>query len=130
MNLPTESNHESERTTYERYGLRWSVLAAWHADLRKGVGHVDPGLAAMIVASRMKIATGSYSTCEIGCDLARIEAALVVATASAAPERIDAWIERLGEAMADPERARSRGGLVPIRAESLGCQRPCDCPAA
>jgi len=74
MNLPTESNHESERTTYERYGLRWSVLAAWHADLRKGVGHVDPGLAAMIVASRMKIATGSYSTCEIGCDLARVAA--------------------------------------------------------
>jgi hypothetical protein len=130
MEYPTESTHESERMTFERYGLRWSVLAAWHADLRRSDGRVDPGIAAMIFASRTKIATGSFSTCEIGCDLARIEAALVLATASAAPERIDAWIERLAEAMADPEKARSREGFVPIRAESLGCRRPCDCPAA
>ena len=130
MELPTESTHESERTTFERYGLRWSVLAAWHADLKRSVGSVDPGLAAMIFAARMKIATGSYSTCEIGCELARIEAALMLAAVSAAPERIDDWIERLAEAMVDPEKARSHDGFVPLRAESLGCRRPCDCPAA
>ena len=87
-------------------------------------------LRSMLEAARIKIASGCMSSCEVGCDLARVEAALVSRTATAAPDRVDEWLEALSAAMTDPQGLRARPWFRPVGISHLDCgYRLCACPA-
>jgi hypothetical protein len=66
----------------------------------------------------VKIASGCFGSCHIGCLLADIEAELVSADASTEDSRVDAWIELLGKAMNDPEVAL---GLTAVKFRYSDC---------
>jgi hypothetical protein len=100
-----EGRFQQEESVVRQYALRWAVLAAWRDALKDrqlaGLGSVDLNLKRV----RIKIASGCFSACEIGCDLSPVEAALTTADASTAESTIDFWLDLLGHAMrAEAER--------------------------
>jgi len=99
------SRFQQEEAVVRQYALRWAVLAAWRDALVERqapvVAAVDLGLKRV----RIKIASGCFSACEIGCDLSPVEAALTSADASSPDTSVDHWLDLLGHAMrADAER--------------------------
>ncbi len=108
MGRSLESHRRTEADVLEGLGLRWAVLSAWHDDLRSHGVAFDANVARMLGTSRVKIAGGCTSSCEVGCDLARIEAVLVSRTATLAPDRVDEWIGALSEATSAPDRVKRR----------------------
>jgi hypothetical protein len=124
-----DSSRGTEAGVLEAFSLRWAVLAAWLGDLRSRGGASEPELPRMLEATRLKIASGCISTCEVGCDLARVEAALVSRTATLAPDRVDLWIDTLSEAMTHPEAVKSLPWFRPVGVSYLDCgYRSCACP--
>lgn len=124
-----ETHRRTEAEVLESFGLRWAVLSAWNDDLRSRGVAFDGELAGMLVGARVKIASGCFSSCEIGCDLARIEAALVSRSATFDPAGVDEWIETLSQVMTAPEGVKSRRWFKPVFVSDLGCgYRPCACP--
>jgi hypothetical protein len=90
-----------ELSVLKKYGLRYAILAAWAHSLR-GQGIVVPSsLAKPFETARVKISSGCFSVCDVGCDLARIEAALFTAATTAGQETADSWVDMLGECMAE-----------------------------
>jgi len=99
------SRFQQEEAVVRQYALRWAVLAAWRDAL---AGRRVLGLAALdlgLKRVRIKIASGCFSACEIGCDLSPVEAALTSADASSEANTVDFWLDLLGHAMrAEAER--------------------------
>ena len=97
--LETRVQHELE--TLRAYALRWSVLAAWRSELRLHNVPLpaDPG--ASLERARVKLASGCFSACDVGCDLSAAEAALTAADASRPEPRVEFWLELLGQAMSN-----------------------------
>ena len=85
----------------QQYGLRWAVLGAWRDALKlRNVG--TPGEVDLLLDSaRVKIASGCFSVCNVGCDLSQIEAALTTADGSTTHNWVDFWLYLLGRAMKD-----------------------------
>jgi hypothetical protein len=128
MLRPYESSRKTEAQVLESFGLRWAVLSAWYDELRSCDAVFDGDIAGMLEASRVKIASGCTSSCEVGCDLARVEASLVSRAATVEPDKVDRWIETLSEAMTEPEAVRGRPWFRPVNVSYLDCgYRPCVC---
>ncbi len=124
-----EAHKKTESETLDSFSVRWAVLAAWHDDLRSRGTAFDADVARMLESSRVKIASGCTSSCEVGCDLARIEALLVSRTATVAPETVDGWIGALSDAMTAPEDVKARPWFRSVNVSHLDCgYRPCVCP--
>jgi len=90
-----------EHSVLRKYGLRYAVLAAWADELRTQGVRIVPDTAKPLEAVRVKISSGCFSTCEVGCDLSRIEGVLVSAATSAGKDTVETWLEILGEAMSE-----------------------------
>lgn len=92
---------EQEVVVLQQYGLRWAVLAAWRDALK--LRHVPVARAAdgTLEGARIKIASGCFSVCEVGCDLASVEAALTSADGSTDHNWVDFWLDLLAQAMAN-----------------------------
>ncbi len=89
-----------EETVLKKFGLRWAVLAGWRDAL--GLRHVTlPSEAdGLLESARIKIASGCFSICEVGCDLSQLEAILTSADASSQHNWVDFWVDMLGHSMA------------------------------
>ncbi len=124
-----ETPRTMEAVALDSFGLRWAVLAAWHGELRSRGVAFDADVARKLESSRVKIASGCTSSCEVGCDLAQIEALLVSRTATVAPEAVDEWLDTLSVAMTAPEDVRARPWFRSVSVAHLDCgYRPCVCP--
>ena len=78
--------------------------------------------------SRLKLASGAFSSCEIGCDLGRIEAMLTGADASSTPDSTAYWLDLLGRAMAEGVDPDSLLQNAAVRFQYLHCGfLPCKC---
>jgi hypothetical protein len=115
----------------KQYGLRWSVLAAWRDTLAQRGVPVAQGTDSTLERVRIKLASGCFSVCNIGCDLSAIEAELTVADSSTGDRKVDSWIDMLGRAMnADDQVAQLlRVPAIGARYASCGikgcaCARP------
>ncbi|HYQ80335.1 MAG TPA: hypothetical protein VEP68_02475 [Anaeromyxobacteraceae bacterium] len=97
--VSVEARIQQEEAVVQQYALRWAVLAAWRDALAER--KADPGSAVDLGLTRVrvKIASGCFSACEIGCDLSPIEAALTSADASSGASSLDFWLDLLGHAM-------------------------------
>jgi hypothetical protein len=89
-----------EEAVLKQYGLRWAVLAGWRDALQ--LRHVELPLEIdhLLENARIKIASGCFSACEVGCDLSELEAALTSTDASSGHNWVDFWVDMLGHSMA------------------------------
>ncbi len=95
----------TEFAVLRKYALRWAILAAWDDELQRRGVPTSTRCESRLEESRVKIASGCFGSCHIGCLLGDVEAELVSADASTADGKVDAWIDLLGKAMNDPEAA-------------------------
>lgn len=90
-----------EISILKRYGLRYSILAAWESDLRSRKTAIPSSIAAPLARARVKISSGCFTVCDVACDLDHIEALLISAASTAGEESTDSWMEMLGQCMSD-----------------------------
>lgn len=115
---------KQERSIVERYALRWAVLSAWRDALEPRSAGVDP----MLTRARIKIASGCFSACEIGCDLSAVEAQLTSLDASGAEAGVDFWLALLGYSMAEKADAERLLKVPAVRFRFAECRVPgCAC---
>ncbi len=117
----------AEVSALRRFGARWAILAAWRDDLvRRGVG-LKAGLARQLDSARTKVASGCFSSCEVGCDLAAIERDLGAAEASSADDALVFWVELLGRAMASAGEVEQLLRIPVVKAHFINCGSACRC---
>jgi hypothetical protein len=83
----------------KQYGLRWAVLAAWRDALQLRQVPLPVETDRLLENARIKIASGCFSVCEVGCDLSQLEAALTSFDASSQHNWVDFWVDMLGHSM-------------------------------
>lgn len=117
-----------EVTTLRKMGLRWAVLASWYGDLRDRGVRIEPGICTLLETVRVKISSGCFSSCEVGCDLTHVERSLMSADASSSTVSVEYWIELLAKCMADEIHAPALLQIPAVRFHYADCGlRPCKC---
>jgi len=122
------SQTEAELSVLRKFALRWAVLAAWDDELgRAGLApNADAGR--KLESSRVKISSGCFSSCEVGCDLAAIESLLVSRDASRPDTRTGFWLDLLGQAMERSEDIERLLAIPAVRFQYAACGfGPCRC---
>ncbi len=99
----TEDLVNGEHEVLKAYAMRWAVLAAWRADLLKRGVNTSPELHQKLLTSRVKIASGCFSACEVACELSTVESYLTSRDASSQEPKMDTWLDLLGQVMSEPE---------------------------
>ncbi len=118
-----------EAEALRRYGLRWAVLAAWHDALRIRRVALPAETNRLLERTRIELASGCFSVCEVGCGLGSIEGTLTSVDSSSEGGSTEYWIELLGQSMSgglDTERVL-RIPAVRTHFESSGI-KGCHCP--
>jgi len=122
-----EDRQKNEISMLERYALRWAVLAAWSSELRERQVAVAREVDQKLEMSRVKLASGCFSSCEVGSDLGYIEGMLMPADASSPKNKCDFWLELLGHAMEDVEAVRKLLSVPAIKFQMSSCGVKCSC---
>ena len=130
--LPPDERLQTEVAVLEKYGLRWAVLVAWADELAGMNLRLPPEITRKLEEARIKIASGCFSACTVGCALSAIEASLLSAATSTggepAEKSVDFWMELLAHAMSD---APAFGKLLSVPAVKFHYARcgsgACDC---
>ena len=126
MGDPTDKNL-FDFEVLKRYGAKWAVLAAMTADMtRKGI-QVPHDVFGLLQAARSRIVSGCFSPCEVGCDLAQVEAPLFSQGYLLDQQDFQQWSDLLAEAMQgklDYERIMGIPALDPVKNDCafLGCK--------
>ncbi len=71
--------------------------------VKKGIA-VPSSVPKQLARARMKISSGCFTACDVGCDLTRVEASLISACATPTEpsgESCDFWMNMLAECMAE-----------------------------
>jgi hypothetical protein len=123
---PLDQRTAVEISVLEKFGLRWAVLSAWCEELaHRGL---VVGMRRPLEDARLKLATGVFSACEVGCDLGRIEATLTAADSSSTPDSTAYWVDLLGRAMAENMDTEALLGNPAVKFLYLNCGfLPCKC---
>jgi hypothetical protein len=101
-----QNNGKSDKVVQDervlkQFGLRWAVLAGWRDALNLRKVSVTAETDRLLENTRVKIASGCISVCEVGCDLAQLEGILTSADASTDHNWVDFWVDLLTHAMKD-----------------------------
>ncbi|MFH1262926.1 MAG: hypothetical protein V1495_05735 [Pseudomonadota bacterium] len=124
---PTPSQTQ-EFSVLQKFGLRYAVLGAWHEELRGRGIPFGPELPRQLEATRVKISSGCFSTCQVGCDLGDVERALMSAASSAPDTDVESWMELLGWSMGEPKEISKLLKLARISVQYNNCGfGPCGC---
>jgi len=119
---------QTEIGVLEKFGLRWSILAAWHEELSKRQVNVGSEVPRSLELVRAKLSAGCFSSCEIGCGLGEIEGILVSRDGESPAPSVDFWLGLLGEAMSETPRAEEILRYPPVKFHYLNCGfLPCGC---
>ncbi|MEW6718824.1 MAG: hypothetical protein AB1346_00050 [Thermodesulfobacteriota bacterium] len=114
MIAPMRDKDRVELSVLKRFCLRYSVLAAWQEDLR-GQGIMIPAsVSKPLERVRVKISSGCFPACDVGCDLGRIEAILFSTATTAGLESADSWVDTLGECMAENAKVEEIEGRIKL----------------
>ena len=112
-----ENDREVSFDLLKKYGMKWAVLAAWVIDLGKRGIRVPSGVNEELKVARMKIMSGCFSPCEVGCSFGKLEGQLVAIGSSLGEDYLRPWFDLLGQAMEgriDPRRVSEIPALEPI----------------
>ena len=122
------ARHRASLDILKKYGARWSVLTAMRQDLIKRGVSLPAEVASELDLAAIKIKSGCYSPCEVGCSLAKVEALLVPVACSVGEDHVNHWLTLLGNAMQDGFDRGSIGGLPPLQPVESKCPMfPCNC---
>lgn len=100
----TEPNLErtvQDEAVLKQYGLRWAVLAGWRDALKLRNVRLPSDFDQLLEKARVKIATGCFSVCDVGCDLSQLKGMLTSADASTDHNWMDFWLDLLADSMKD-----------------------------
>jgi hypothetical protein len=111
---------EERKVSFEqlkKFGTRWAVLTALALDLARQGVRVPPETDEELKLARMKILSGCFSPCEVGCTLSKVEGQFVASGASLGEEYLRPWFDLLAQAMQggiDPQRIADIPALQPV----------------
>jgi hypothetical protein len=118
--MGTAAQQDERKVSFEwlkKFGMKWAVLAALVIDLWKRGVRVPSATNEELKVARMKIMSGCFSPCEVGCALGKLEGQLVALGASLGEDYLRPWFDLLGQAMEgriDPSRISDIPVLEPI----------------
>ena len=118
--MVTTAQQDERKVSFEwlkKFGMKWAVLAALVVDLGKRGVRVPDDVNEQLKLARMKIMSGCFSPCEVGCLLAKLEGQLVAIGASLGEIYLRPWFDLLGQAMEgriDPHRVSEIPVLEPV----------------
>ena len=119
--VKNDSRAAQEEAVLKQFGLRWAVLAGWRDALQLRHVVLPPESDRLLENARIKIASGCFSVCEVGCDLSQLEGLLMVADASSGHNWVDFWIDMLAHAMADDAETARVLKIPAIKARYNNC---------
>ncbi len=119
----TDSDVKSiqEEAVLKQLGLRWAVLAGWRDALQLRRVALPQSTDRLLENARIKIASGCFSVCEVGCDLSELEAALTSTDASSGHNWVDFWVDMLGHSMANDAETERILKIPAVRARYNNC---------
>jgi hypothetical protein len=115
--------HDERRVSAEwlkKFGAKWGVLSALGVDFGLRGLRVPPEVHDHLQAVGEKIASGSFSPCEVGCTLEKVEGLLVSIGSSLGEAYLRPWFDLLAQAMEghiDPRRLSDIPALAPVAKE-------------
>ena len=101
----------------KRFGMKWAVLAALVTDLGKRGVRLPPDTNEQLKLTRMKIMSGCFSPCDVGCAFGKLEGQLISLGSALGEDYLRPWFGLLGQAMEgriDPGRISDIPALEPI----------------
>ena len=110
-----------EEAVLKQFGLRWAVLAGWRDALQLRHVALPSSVDRLLENARIKIASGCFSVCEVGCDLSELEAILTSTDASSGHNWVDFWVDMLGHSMADDAETERILKIPAVRARYNNC---------
>jgi hypothetical protein len=110
-----------EEAMLKQFGLRWAVLAGWRDALQLRRVTLPQNADRLLENARIKIASGCFSVCEVGCDLSELEAALTSTDASSGHNWVDFWVDMLGHSMANDAETERILKIPAVRARYNNC---------
>ena len=118
--MVTTAQQDERKVSFEwlkKFGMKRAVLAALVIDLFKRGVRVPSALNEELKVARMKIMSGCFSPCEVGCALGKLEGQLVAIGSSLGEDYLRPWFDLLAQAMEgriDPGRVSDIPALEPI----------------
>jgi hypothetical protein len=112
-----QADREVSFELLKKFGMKWAVVAALVVDLGKRGVKVPSTVNEDLKVARMKIMSGCFSPCEIGCAFGKLEGQLIALGASLGEDYMRPWSDLLGQAMEgriDPRRVSEIPALQPI----------------
>jgi hypothetical protein len=126
----TTLDQGERKTSFEllkKYGMRWAVLTALALALDKQGLPLPAEVNDELRTTRMRILSGCFSPCEVGCALGKVEGHLVAVGAALGEDYLRPWFTLLGQAMQgllDPSRIADIPALDPVASDCrfLACR--------
>ena len=112
----------------KKYGTKWAVLAAMKIDLLNHGVTVPDYLGKELESGHIKISSGCFSTCEVGCLLGKLEGAFIGFGATVGDQFIEHWSDLLEKAFTgeiDYQDISSIPSLVPVYSECMFLECAC-----
>ena len=118
---PSLERDVQDEAVLKQYGLRWAVLAGWRDALNLRNVRLPPGFDPLLEKARVKIATGCFSVCDVGCDLSQLEGLLTSTDASTDHNWVDFWLDLLASSMKDKAETERILKIPAIKARYNNC---------
>jgi hypothetical protein len=116
-----EEGEALEEAVLKQFGLRWAVLAGWRDALQLRHVVLPHNADRLLENARIKIASGCFSACEVGCDLSELEAMLTSTDASSGHNWVDFWVDMLGHSMANDAETERILKIPAVRSRYNNC---------
>jgi len=98
MNTQTEEGRVGQEAL-KKFGGRWAVLAAMRLDMARMGIEVGPEIDEQLSFARIKVLSGCFSPCEVGCSLSKIEGQLISKGYILGGKYLQDWSDLLAQAM-------------------------------
>jgi hypothetical protein len=111
---------DERRVSFEclkKFGMKCAVLTALVVDLRRRGARVPSEVNEQLKLTRMRIMSGCFWPCEVGCTLGQLEGQLVALGSSLGEDYLRPWFDLLAQAMEgriDPGRISAIPALEPV----------------
>lgn len=123
-----ETKQEVGYEVLTKYGSKWAILTALGMDLGKKGITLPHDIHATLEVSRIEITSGCYSTCEIDCNLNKVEGQMIALGSNLGEAYLDPWQDLLGKSMKgelDYDQIIQIPALKPV--QTACCFMKCSC---
>ena len=104
-----------------QFGSRQAVLVAWATRLRERGVPVAADIDRNLDDARVKLSSGCFPSCEIGCILNKAEAALISTDSSSPNEEVDHWMGLVCASMTENIDTEKLLNVVTVKVQDSAC---------